>query len=101
MSDLSEIKVATPPSAPATNAFTVIVADSGTPSLTATQSFSVVVYPRPVLGVDFSGNQMQLSWPRGTLQQADEATGPYFDVTQSSPFFVTPNAARKFFRIRL
>lgn len=91
----------TPGAAPATNAFSIIVADSGVPSLTATQSFSVVVYSLPTLGVEMSGNQMILSWPRGTLQEADEVTGPYFDVTQSSPFLATPNAAQKFFRIRL
>jgi len=90
-----------PGTAPATNSFSIIVTDSGVPSLTDTQSFSVVVYPVPTLEVELSSTQMTLSWPRGTLQQADEVTGPYFDVTQSSPFVVTPNAARKFYRIRL
>lgn len=89
-----------PTVAPATNAFSVIVADSGVPSLTATQSFSVVVYQPASVGVQLLGGQMILSWPRGTLQQADEATGPYFDIPQTSPFYVTPNAARKFYRIR-
>jgi len=90
-----------PNAAPATNAFSIIVTDSGVPSLTATQSFSVVVYPVPTLDLELSGGQMTLSWPRGTLQQAYEAAGPYLDVTQSSPFVVTPNGARRFFRIRL
>jgi hypothetical protein len=44
---------------------------------------------------------MLLSWPSGVLQEADEATGPYFDVTSNSPFIVDLSAARKFYRIRL
>ncbi len=89
-----------PTTAPATNSFSIIVADSGVPTLTATQAFNVVVYQPAPIGVQMFGNQMILSWPRGTLQQADEATGPYFDMPQSSPYFVTPTAARKFYRIR-
>jgi len=89
-----------PGTAPGTNAFSIIVADSGVPSLTATQSFSVVVYAPAPLDFQMFGNQMLLSWPRGTLQQADEVTGPYFDIPQSSPYFVTPTGARKFYRIR-
>ena len=42
-----------------------------------------------------------LSWPRGTLQEADEAAGPYRDVTGVSPLTVDLTEARKFFRIRL
>lgn len=90
----------TPPTAPSTNNFTVMVADNGVPSLTATQSFSVVVYPRATLGVQMVGNQMMVSWPRGTLQQASEAAGPYSDMVASSPYLVSPTEARKFFRIR-
>jgi hypothetical protein len=89
-----------PTTAPATNSFSIIVADSGVPSLTATQAFSVVVYLPAPLNFQMFGNQMMLSWLRGTLQQADEVTGPYSDLPQSSPYFVTPTAARKFYRIR-
>ena len=89
-----------PSAAPSTNAFSVIVADSGVPSLTSTQAFSVVVYTPAPLNFQMFGSQMMLTWPRGTLQQADEATGPYFDMPQSSPFFVSPTGARKFYRIR-
>lgn len=90
----------TPPSAPGTNSFTVIVADSGAPSLSDTQTFSVVTYPRTPIIVQMFGTQMMLSWPRGTLQHADEAAGPYADTPYSSPYFVSPTEARKFFRIR-
>jgi hypothetical protein len=44
---------------------------------------------------------MQISWPRGTLQEADEVTGPYSDVSGTSPFTVNPSVAKKFFRVRL
>ncbi|HYG22244.1 MAG TPA: lamin tail domain-containing protein [Verrucomicrobiae bacterium] len=40
----------TPATAPATNTFQVVVTDNGTPSLSATQSFTVVVAPVPPLG---------------------------------------------------
>ena len=91
---------ATTAAAPSTNSFSIIVADNGTPSLTATQTFNVVIYLPAPIGLQMFGNQMVLSWPRGTLQQADEVTGPYSDMPQSSPYFVTPNTARKFYRIR-
>ncbi|MGC3961301.1 MAG: lamin tail domain-containing protein [Verrucomicrobiota bacterium] len=53
----------TPSTAPATNNFTVIVADNGTPSLTATQSFVVVTAPVPaVSGCTMTGEGFILSW---------------------------------------
>jgi hypothetical protein len=53
----------TPTIAPATNTLTVVVADNGTPSLTATQSFTVVTAPLPALGsYAYSGNQFTFSW---------------------------------------
>jgi hypothetical protein len=53
----------TPTVAPATNTFTVVVTDNGTPSLTATQSFTVVTAPLPALGsYAYSGNQFTFSW---------------------------------------
>lgn len=90
----------TPSVAPGTNAISVIVTDSGTPSLTATQTFHVMVYTIPSIGVSFPGGQLQLSWPFGTLQEADEATGPYCDLTDVSPFSPPMTAVRRFYRIR-
>jgi hypothetical protein len=91
----------TPTAAPGTNPVTIIVTDNGTPSLSATQTFLVRVQLPPSLTVQWNGSQMVLSWPQGTLQEADEVTGPYFDVTSNSPFLVDLSAARKFYRIRL
>ncbi len=53
----------TPSSAPATNSFTVIVADNGTPSLAATQSFVVVTAKVPaVSGYTMTEESFSLSW---------------------------------------
>ncbi|MEO6035842.1 MAG: lamin tail domain-containing protein, partial [Verrucomicrobiota bacterium] len=43
----------TPIAAPATNSISVVVTDSGLPSLSATQTFSVIVYLPPAIGVQF------------------------------------------------
>jgi hypothetical protein len=90
----------TPSTAPATNTISVIVTDNGNPSLSATQTFSVIVYPRPILSVQFTAGQLQLTWSRGTLQQADDVTGPWSDISNSTaPYTISPTASRKFFRI--
>ncbi|WP_341849390.1 LamG-like jellyroll fold domain-containing protein [Pedosphaera parvula] len=48
------------------------------------------------------GNQLQIVWPAGLLQAADQVTGPYTDVTAAtSPYTVTPAAAKKFYRVKL
>ncbi|HWV99717.1 MAG TPA: lamin tail domain-containing protein [Candidatus Acidoferrum sp.] len=53
----------TPPSAPATNAISIIVTDNGTPSLSATQSFTVTVFSPPQLqNLSLNGNQFTFSW---------------------------------------
>jgi hypothetical protein len=90
-----------PLTAPANVSISVIVADNGTPSLTATQTFNVTVYLPPTISVQLSGDQMQLTWPRGMLQEADEVTGPYVDVTTTSPLTVDLTETKKFYRIKL
>jgi hypothetical protein len=60
-----------------------------------------VVHPLPAINTSFPGGQLQLSWPYGTLQEADEVSGPYIDLTDVSPFTPTMTAPRKFYRIRL
>lgn len=49
------------------------------------------------------GNQLQLEWSTGTLQESDKAEGPYIDVDPQpvSPHMVNPTGARKFFRVRI
>jgi hypothetical protein len=91
-----------PTSAPAYVPISIIVTDSGTPSLTATQAFDVTVYQPPTITTQvINGNQMQLAWPRGMLQEANEVTGPYVDITTISPVTVDLSEARKFYRIKL
>lgn len=90
-----------PLSAPLTTPVSIIVTDSGTPSLSATQTFLVTVYLPPTISAQVNGDQMQLSWPRGTLQEADDVTGPYQDVTTTSPVTIDLSESRKFYRIRL
>jgi hypothetical protein len=52
-----------PATAPSTNQFTVVVADNGTPSLSATQSFTVIVVLPPTLaGATLNGSELTLSW---------------------------------------
>jgi hypothetical protein len=89
-----------PVNAPATNIISVIVTDNGTPSLSATQTFSVTVIAPPPIQFTRLGDQLQLSWQLGTLQEADEVEGPYHDVTTQSPFIIDLTETRKFFRVR-
>jgi hypothetical protein len=90
-----------PTVAPSTNTISVVVTDNGTPSLSATQTFHVIVHPIPTIGIDYSGGQLHLSWSVGTLQESNEVAGPYVDVTEVSPFTPTLTAPKKFYRIRL
>ena len=64
--------------------------------------FTVTVV-RLVITIQPVGNQLQLSWPTGTLQESDEADGPYIDVDPqpTSPTTVTPTEKRKFYRVRV
>lgn len=91
----------TPGIAPATNAVNIVVTDNGIPNLSANQSFLVTVYLPPTISFQVNGNQMQLTWPQGTLQEADEVTGPYQDISATSPYTVDLTASKKFYRIRL
>ena len=53
------------------------------------------------LTMEKTGSNLKLSWPAGTLQSADDVTGPYTDVTPKSPLTVSPTASKKFYRVRL
>jgi len=60
----------TPNAAPATNSLSLIVADNGAPSLSATQTFTVNVYLPPQLGgIRLVGNQFMFSWPAPSGQK--------------------------------
>jgi hypothetical protein len=102
--------------APSTNAFSVVVTDNGTPALSATQSFSVLVLSpaKPAL-TNMAGNGRQFSFTIGG------SSGPDYTVLMSSNLFnwtplltnyspVLPllftdqtatNASRRFYRVLL
>ncbi len=92
----------TPTIAPATNTVSIVVTDNGSPSLSDTKTFAIYVYLPPTISFEVNGSQqMQLAWPRGTLQSASEITGPYHDVQGMSPYVISPTQAKQFFRVRL
>lgn len=54
------------------------------------------------LSVTRSGNDFILSWPFGTLQQADAVSGNYVDMpTTTSPYTNSPTGTHKFYRVKL
>ena len=60
----------TPAAAPATNTVGVVVTDNGTPNMSATRTFTVVVAPVPVTtGYRISGNEFIFSWSTFAGQQ--------------------------------
>lgn len=54
----------------------------------------------PVLTISHSGANVVISWPYGTLYQADNITGPWTAVlgNPSSPYTTAAGGARKFYR---
>lgn len=60
---------------------------------------SLVTPTLPTLTLQRLGAQLQLSWDRGALQEANEATGPWTAVPDAcSPLLLYPTAARIFYR---
>jgi hypothetical protein len=74
---------------------------SGSSSNAGSGRITVLVGPPTVtLGFELIGSDLRLGWSQGTLQQADDVVGPWTNVDGAiSPLQVTPNAARKFFRV--
>ena len=52
------------------------------------------------LSVVTSGGNIILSWPGGTLQEADQVTGPYTDTGATSPYTNAP-ISLKFYRVKV
>ena len=55
----------------------------------------------PTLTIARSGNQVLLTWPQGTLLEADELSSSWKTNTATSPYLLTPTGARKFYRLQL
>jgi len=53
------------------------------------------------LSIQKIGDDVQLTWPRGTLLEATDATGPWTTNNAPSPYSVGPTEAKKFFRVRV
>jgi hypothetical protein len=55
--------------------------------------------PPMKLSIQQVGADVKLSWPQGTLLQADALAGPWTTNTAASPYTVLPSAAKKFYRV--
>jgi len=63
--------------------------------------FKINVEAALTLTARWVSEQVEVNWNRGELQQADNAAGPWLDLTNvSSPTLVQPLAPQKFFRLR-
>jgi hypothetical protein len=77
----------TPASAPSTNTMSVIVSDNGTPSLSATQTFTVTVVKPPTLGgFTYGGSRFTFSWPT----VADQTYRVEYKDNLNDPIWVVP-----------
>jgi PKD repeat protein len=74
----------------------------GTNTLTRS-NYIVVTNPAPVtLTVQFTTNQVRLTWPEGTLQLATNVLGPYTNLTGvASPYTFPPTGTASFFRVKV
>jgi Alpha galactosidase A/Concanavalin A-like lectin/glucanases superfamily/Alpha galactosidase C-terminal beta sandwich domain/Alpha-galactosidase, CBM13 domain len=58
--------------------------------------------PQVQIGFQKSGEDLNLSWPQGTLLRATNIAGPWFAITNTAPpFVVTPTNLAEFFRVLL
>jgi beta-glucanase (GH16 family) len=89
---------------------TVNTSAAGTYSVSATvagcisgvSTTLVSVLPPLRLNLAFSGGQLVLGWPAGTLQSATNLTGPWLNVPGAQSLWTNPmTAEREFFRIQL
>jgi hypothetical protein len=64
--------------------------------------YSVGVNGQPVaLSIQRSGNNYVVSWPRGTLLEADQLAGPWTTNTAVSPYTNSPSGSGKFYRLQV
>lgn len=91
----------TPTTAPLETWFEVLLTDDGQPPLSSSVRFRVAVRPRPMLELRAALGRWELHWSEGILQEADEITGPWRDVSMAPPHVVSFDSARKFYRVGL
>ena len=64
--------------------------------------FAIGSTPKIKISIALSGTQPILSWPLGTLEQANEVTGPWTMVPNAvSPYNPPASASKQFYRVRL
>jgi Concanavalin A-like lectin/glucanases superfamily/Immunoglobulin I-set domain len=51
------------------------------------------------LNIQKVGANVVLSWPQGTLLEANDVTGPYTTNLNTSPYTLTPGGVKKFYRV--
>jgi hypothetical protein len=54
----------------------------------------------PQLTIQPSGANLQVTWPYGTLLQANSVNGPWTTNVNTSPYTFTPTGTQKFFRVQ-
>jgi PKD repeat protein len=88
---------------PGTNTVRLTVSGPVGTNILSRPGYIVVTNLGPVtLSILTVGQQLQLSWPAGTLQWALQATGPFTNLpAATSPYFITPSNAAQFFRIKV
>ena len=70
-------------------------------SVTNIALFKINVEATPMLALRKVGGQVALAWNLGALQNADNVSGPWNNVTNAtSPMLVQPSSPRKFFRLK-
>lgn len=58
--------------------------------------------PPPVLEARWLGDQLQIVWPYGVLQEADDLAGPWATLSNAlSPLLISVTNGKKFFRCRI
>lgn len=64
-------------------------------------AYTFNVATSPALSVTTNGNQLQIAWTAGILQEASSLSGGWVDsATQTSPYVLAPTDAMKFYRVR-
>ena len=87
---------------PGTNTVKLTVSGPGGTNTLVDSNYIVVSNLPPVgLSIKMLTNQAQLTWTLGTLQSAAQATGPYTNITATSPYTLTPTGAAQFFRVKV
>lgn len=64
--------------------------------------YSVGVNGQPVsLTIQRSADNYVVTWPRGTLLEADQVTGPWTTNNAASPYTNSPSGTQKFYRVQV